>query len=221
MDPGGYGPWYTAISFNQNNENCQEIFTWTREALEMERKSSAQNIIGFAYALPLAGIQLFLCFGLGSEVRKSYMKWVKALRTLVLRPARMLAEPLKSLARNIKLWRGLVWMDPNNFVPFCTAEIALEDLTVPWNHAISPTNEGMSAPSSAIPLPNLPSNTSKRYQGNLIPPIPPRVFRKDRIPTTICERERDGNAKGQNEAFSKTRNIPTRPDYVVYRKNSL
>ncbi|KAG8858993.1 hypothetical protein FRB91_008959, partial [Serendipita sp. 411] len=137
LNPQGYDPWYTVNSFMHINERDRGVITWTREFLETEQQPFAQNIAGFACALPLIGIFLFLWFGLGSEVRKSYMEWIEALGAVIITVGTTLSGLVKGLTTKVGLWKRQ-WqrqtgMGPDDITPFRTDEITLEDLTVSRN----------------------------------------------------------------------------------------
>ncbi|KAG8786490.1 a-factor receptor, partial [Serendipita sp. 397] len=142
--------WYKTVGITSNRLAYQEIAIWTRALLESDGQIMKQHFTGFAYTLPFIGIQLFLFFGLGSEVRKTYVgwfrdffrlhsnkrsfAWLKGLIGIAIRGATQLGI----LAGNLKLKRRQLQVDANTFTPFQKEDIVLNDLSAPWHSTIAP-----------------------------------------------------------------------------------
>ncbi|KAG8768198.1 hypothetical protein FRC20_003959 [Serendipita sp. 405] len=182
-----YTPWYKTSNLLQH-EGYQSIYLWTRTTLETEQQDAILNIIGFAYSIPILGIHLFACFGLGPDVRKCYMEWIKIFGALVIAIGTSLSRPLKGLMRRVGWQKRTPRANPNDFVPFRTEDIMLENLTVPWNLATASTTGRRPSPFLEDPPahedPYIPSNPPKQ----LLPPttlaMPSAAWIKQPVPAS-------------------------------------
>ncbi|KAG8816034.1 hypothetical protein FRC19_000607 [Serendipita sp. 401] len=218
--------WYKTVGITSNRLAYQEIAIWTRALLESDGQIMKQHFTGFAYTLPFIGIQLFLFFGLGSEVRKTYVgwfrdffrlhsnkrsfAWLKGLIGIAIRGATQLGI----LAGNLKLKRRQLQVDANTFTPFQKEDIVLNDLSAPWHSTIAPPLPSVipsSAPvSSKRPLVAAPSTQLWRE------------YRKELISTTVQQQQETDRRDQlpQQGHSSKTRVLQGSPAYVVYTKTS-
>ncbi|KAG8861641.1 a-factor receptor [Serendipita sp. 411] len=128
--PHGYRnlPWYSIMSLQHNLHGYKEVYFRSRNRVDQLSAPVRRNLVGFAFTLPLAGFQIFLCFGLGHESRKIYVDWLKCFMRYL--QGSRLYGLIKRLVTKVVRWRRSQ-ADPNNFTPFLVHDILLEDLWSP------------------------------------------------------------------------------------------
>ncbi|KAG8828598.1 hypothetical protein FRC17_007475 [Serendipita sp. 399] len=102
-DPGHH--WYKTLSIMSNRVNHQQVYSWTREFLDLDPKGDAQALTMFAYTVPATGIQVFLLFGLGFEVQKTYIGWWQTLG-IGISETRAFGWVRRNFVVNVRWWRG-------------------------------------------------------------------------------------------------------------------
>ncbi|KAG8823138.1 hypothetical protein FRC17_009395, partial [Serendipita sp. 399] len=120
-------PWYTTMGIPVNRDHYKDIYEWSREFMDRSNRSGSRTIAGFAFTIPVAGIQVFLCFGLGSESQKIYADWWRNfLRSI--KDTRIYGS-LRVLAGKLMHQRRPPPVDPYHFTPFLVQDVLMEDLS--------------------------------------------------------------------------------------------
>ncbi|KAG8820045.1 hypothetical protein FRC17_010260 [Serendipita sp. 399] len=120
-------PWYTTMGIPVNRDHYKDIYEWSREFLDRSNRSTSRTIAGFAFTMPVAGIQVFLCFGLGSESQKIYADWWwNFLRSI--KDTRVYGS-LRVLVRKLMHRQRPPPVDPYHFTPFFVQDVLMEDLS--------------------------------------------------------------------------------------------
>ncbi|KAG8753105.1 hypothetical protein FRC14_006423 [Serendipita sp. 396] len=121
-------PWYSISSLQHNLHGYKEVYFQSRGVVDQLSAPVRRNLVGFAFTLPVAGFQIFLCFGLGVESRKIYVDWFKCFMRY-LQGSRLYGLIKRLVTKVVQSRRSQV--DPNNFTPFFAHDILLEDLRSP------------------------------------------------------------------------------------------
>ncbi|KAG8774758.1 a-factor receptor [Serendipita sp. 398] len=226
LEPGEGYQWYNVVSLTNDQWSDRKIHIHTREWIEANDLVEKQSLIGFAYTLPFIGIQVFLCFGLGSEARKTYVGWIRAFINLIfnkrlsgwskglVRVAIRVATQLKVLAGKPKWRKGRYQKDTNTLTPSQTNNIVSDELSVPWHSTSTPL----------LPAVTPPASSSSKRQQSVVAPMPLwKEYRKVPLPTGSQQRgiDRDPQEEQQPDRPSKAGLLQARPVYIIHRKSAI
>ncbi|KAG8853484.1 a-factor receptor [Serendipita sp. 411] len=165
-------PWYKTLALDIRQVPL--IYTTTRHDLLWHLDTS--TIKGFLISLPLAGIQLFLLFGLGFEARQTYRSWLWTFVKFLKLPT-IYGWTRRQAKRFTKL-RVTENQNPENFTPFQPGDITLE----PRTSILPPNNNSHAAPRKGIPV-SLPAPIPKSFKRS-------QLRDNQRLPATSSERWR-------------------------------
>ncbi|KAG8828597.1 hypothetical protein FRC17_007474 [Serendipita sp. 399] len=248
--------WYKFISFISSDINYQHVFTWTKEEMNLTYPQVFEEHVVFAYSLPLIGILVFSLFGLGPEIRRVYVERMRALEILLTESRlsswlktqvskvewrrlyhRLISSMLSCVGRlnDVRIaiqgavvdrWPGRRQVDPNQFTPFRTDDIILDDFLAPLNSS-GRRDDAIFGRGPLLPLspptvlPPPPAASSSKRQPVLGPTW--REYRKGPLPGTVVHGEVNEDFQRQPGTSTKAakRSMQPRPAYVVYRKGSL
>ncbi|KAG8878456.1 hypothetical protein FRC20_008379 [Serendipita sp. 405] len=146
-------PWYKTLALDIRQVPL--VYTTTRHDLLWHLDTS--TIKGFLISLPLAGIQLFLLFGLGFEARQTYRSWLWTFIKFLKLPT-IYGWTRRQAKRFTKL-RVTENQNPENFTPFQPGDITLE----PRTSILPPNNNSHAIPRKGIPV-SLPAPIPKSFK---------------------------------------------------------
>ncbi|KAG8859018.1 hypothetical protein FRC20_011912 [Serendipita sp. 405] len=142
----GTPPWHTVLGIQSNLYHYKETYELSRESLDQFTQWTVHNLTGFAFTIPIAGIQIFLCFGLAPESKRMYARWWCD-SVHYMKDTKLYDWGEMLVSKAIRFRRPRV--DHNNFTPFLFDDIIMEDLL----STSSDKTDTMLIRRSTLPLP--------------------------------------------------------------------
>ncbi|KAG8753104.1 hypothetical protein FRC14_006422 [Serendipita sp. 396] len=145
-------PWYTFVGFRTNMERYKVIHYWSQDILDQVKSRETRALIGVIFTPSFAAFHFCIYFDLGIELHKTYSEWRPG---VIVHMKRMRVPFLIDLLVNTVnyCWRRRSRADPNNFTPFLTHDIMMEDLTAVPDTTNGAVGVGKRLPPVRVPPP--------------------------------------------------------------------
>ncbi|KAG8753106.1 hypothetical protein FRC14_006424 [Serendipita sp. 396] len=204
----GKRPWYAVVGIQANFYHYKETYKLSRGSLDQFQPWTVRNITGFAFTIPIAGIQIFICFGINPESKRIYTRWWCD-SVYYIKDSRVYGWGEMFVRNAIRFRRPQV--DHNNFTPFLVHDIVMEDLLS------TPKDKKdclYRTPIRRSPLPSPPPYMSPTPHGaKSVPTFPPGLLRQGSRPTLGQQRMDEG------ETPKQTSSLRSNSDHSLSRPN--
>ncbi|KAG8828596.1 hypothetical protein FRC17_007473 [Serendipita sp. 399] len=214
FEPSDKPRWYAVIGMVENKNRYKEFGVVRR--LGIEEFGGIRNFVISLSTVPCIGIQLFLVFGLISEMRATYVEWICTLKNAIARLPTYVLPAWRFLGR-LKLRNDKSQANSYNFTTFQPNDILLEELSVPSNFATHSASIDLIGGRGLPPLPTTPAPLPYSLKYSQSAPIhSSRIYRKEAIP-----RDHRSNPPPGSSRSPKARPTPTQSNHALPRRKPL
>ncbi|KAG8831786.1 hypothetical protein FRC17_002578 [Serendipita sp. 399] len=214
FEPSDDPRWYAVIGLVVNKNRYKEFGVMRR--LGVEEIGEIRNIVIGLYTTPCIGIQLFLVFGLISEMRATYIEWIYAVTNSITGLPTYVLAAWRFVGR-LKLRNDEPRANSYNFTTFHPDDIVLEELSAPSNFATHSASINLIGGRGLPPLPTTPAPLPYSLKYSQSAPIhSSRIYRKESLP-----RDHHSNPPPESSRSPKARPTPTQLNHAPPRRKPL